>query len=59
MNKKYFYSWAEPGLRYEIQEFVSCIVNRRMVSSCLTPKESIFMADVMQQFGERKNFFEI
>lgn len=59
MNKKYFYSWAEPGLRYEIQEFVSCIVNKRMVSSCLTPKESIFMADVMQQFGERKNFFEI
>lgn len=59
MNKKYFYSWAEPGLRYEIQEFVSCIVNRRMVSSCLTPKESIFMADVMQQFGERKNFFKI
>ena len=59
MNKKYFYSWAEPGLRYEIQEFVSCIVNRRMMSSCLTPKESIFMADVMQQFGERKNFFEI
>lgn len=58
-NKKYFYTWDEPGLRYEIQEFVSCIVNHRMVSSRLTPKESIFMADVMQQFTQRKNFFEI
>lgn len=59
LNKKYFYTWDEPGLRYEIQEFVSCIVNNRMVSSRLTPRESIFMADVMQQFGERNNFFEI
>ena len=58
-NKKYFYSWDEPGLRYEIQEFVSCIVNNRVMSSHLTPKESIFMADVMQQFAGRKNFFEI
>lgn len=58
-NKKYFYKWDEPGLRYEIQEFISCIVNRRKYSSRLTPRESICMADIMQQFGERKNFFEI
>lgn len=58
-NKKYFYKWDEPGLRYEIQEFVSCILNNRIVSSCLMPKESIFIADVMQQFGQRKNFYEI
>ena len=58
-NQKYFYKWDGAGLRYEIQEFVSCIVNNRMVSSRLTPRESIFMADVMQQFGERNNFFEI
>lgn len=59
MNRKYFYSWDEPGLRYEIQEFVSCIVNKRPVSARLTPKESVCMAGVMQQFAERKNFFEI
>ncbi len=58
-NKKFFYKWDEPGLRYEIQEFVSCIVNGRKVSSRLTPKESICMADIMQQFVERKNSFEI
>lgn len=58
-NRKYFYTWDEPGLRYEIQEFVSCIINGRKVSSRLSPKESICMADVMQQFAERKNHFEI
>ena len=58
-NKKYFYSWNEPGLRYEIQEFVSCVINGRLVSPRLTPKESICMAKVMEQFSERKNFFEI
>ena len=58
-NRKYFYTWSEPGLRYEIQEFVSCIVNKRLHSSRLTPKESICMADVMQRFAERKNFYEI
>lgn len=57
-NKKYFYKWDEPGLRYEIQEFVSCIVNRR-TSARMTPKMSITMARIMQQFAERKNIFTI
>ena len=58
-NKKYFYKWDEPGLRYEIQEFVSCIVNNRNHSARLTPKESCCMAEIMQLFSERKNLFEI
>ncbi|MBE6292084.1 MAG: glycerol-3-phosphate cytidylyltransferase [Bacteroidales bacterium] len=58
-NKKYFYKWDEPGLRYEIQEFVSCIVNHRYHSARLKPQESICMAGIMQQFHERKNFKEI
>lgn len=58
-NRKYFYSWNEPGLRYEIQEFISCIVNGRTVSSRLTPRESICMAGVMEQFINKKNVFEI
>lgn len=57
-NKKYFYSWDGAGLRYEIQEFASCIINHRN-SSRLSPRESIFMADILQQFGERKNFFQL
>ncbi|MBQ2143173.1 MAG: Gfo/Idh/MocA family oxidoreductase [Alistipes sp.] len=58
-NKKYFYKWDEPGLRYEIQEFVSCIVNHRGSSARLTSRQSIAMARVMEQFAKRENFFEI
>ena len=58
-NKQYFYKWDEPGLRYEIQEFVSCIVNRRGSSARLTPRQSIAMARVMEQFANRENLFEI
>lgn len=58
-NRKYFYSWNEPGLRYEIQEFVSCILNSRLVCPRLTPAESIYMAKVMEQFHDKKNFNRI
>lgn len=59
LNKKYFYKWDEPGLRYELQEFVACVINRRMTSARLRPQESIAMARIMQQFTERKNVFEL
>lgn len=58
-NKKFFYKWDGAGLRYEIQEFISCIVNHRFFSARLRRRESICMAEVMQQFTERKNFKEI
>ena len=58
-NKKFFYKWDGAGLRYEIQEFASCIINKRFSSSRLRRRESIAMAGVMQQFVERKNFMEI
>lgn len=58
-NKKYFYKWDGDGLRYEIQEWMSCIINKRFSSARLRRHESIAMAGVMQQFTERKNFMEI
>lgn len=58
-NKKFFYKWDGSGLRYEIQEFMSCIYNQRLKSVRLSPIESITMADIMQQFSERKNFMQI
>ena len=58
-NKKFFYKWDGSGLRYEIQEFISCIVNHRFSSARLRRRESICMAEVMQQFTERKNLREI
>ena len=59
LNKKFFYQWDGAGLRYEIQEFISCIYNHRFSTARLRRRESIAMADIMQQFGERKNFVEI
>lgn len=58
-NKKFFYKWDGFGLRYEIQEFISCIFNHRFSSVKLKRQESIFMADVMQQFYEEKNVTKI
>ncbi len=58
-NKKFFYKWDGEGLRYEIQEWMSCIINNRYESSRLRRAESIAMARVMQQFAERINFMEI
>lgn len=58
-NKKYFYKWDGYGLRYEIQEFISCIINHRQSTSRLRRRESICMAEIMQQFTERKNFYDI
>lgn len=58
-NQKFFYKWDDSGLRYEIQEFISCIVNKRFSTSRLRRKESICMAEVMEQFSNRKNFYEL
>lgn len=58
-NQKYFYKWDGAGLRYEIQEFISCVVNKRFSTARLRRRESVCMAEIMQQFVERKNFMEI
>lgn len=58
-NKKFFYKWDGFGLRYEIQEFISSIINHRFSNSRLRRRESIQMAKVMQQFIERRSFMEI
>jgi len=58
-NKKFFYKWDSFGLRYEIQEFISCIINKRFSTSRLRRRESIAMADVMEQFNKRENLYLI
>lgn len=54
-NKKFFYKWNGAGLRYEIQEFISCIVNHRLSSARLRRCESVCIARIMQQYMEKKN----
>lgn len=58
-NKKFFYKWDGAGLRYEIQEFISCIINKRLSSARLRRRESICMAGIMEQFTKRENLVEI
>ena len=58
-NKKFFYKWEGAGLRYEIQEFISCILNNRFNTARLRKEECICMAGIMQQFTRRINFKEI
>lgn len=58
-NKKFFYKWDGFGLRYEVQEFISCIINKRFSSVRLRRRESICMADIMERFTNRKNLIEI
>lgn len=58
-NKKFFYKWDGEGLRYEIQEFISCIVNNRQSTARLRRRESIAMAEIMQKFGDHKNLMQI
>lgn len=58
-NQKFFYKWDGEGLRYEIQEFISCIVNKRFSTARLRRRESVCMAEIMQTFSERKNFYKI
>lgn len=59
LNKKFFYKWDGAGLRYEIQEFISCIINKRFSTSRLRRRESIFMARVMEDFMNHKNLYQI
>jgi len=58
-NQKYFYKWDGSGLRYEIQEFISCIVNKRFSTARLRRRESVCMAEIMETFTNRDNFYEI
>ena len=58
-NKKFFYKWDESGLRYEIQEFISCIISKRKESAKLRRVESIAIAKIMKAFLEHHNVIMI
>jgi predicted dehydrogenase len=54
-NKKYFYSYDGDGLRYEIQEFLSMIVNKRRSSYKLRQIESITISEIIGKFQKKEN----
>lgn len=58
-NKKFFYSYDGEGLRYEIQEFVSMIVNHRRSCYKLKSHESIAIAEIIEKYNKKENYIEL
>lgn len=58
-NKKYFYSYDGEGLRYEIQEFMSMIVNNRRSCYKLRRHESEAVAAIIEKYRNHENVTEI
>jgi len=48
-NKKFFYPYAGDGLRYEIKDFVSCIIDSHLRNYHLTRQENLAMAAVQEK----------
>lgn len=58
-NKKYFYSYDGEGLRYEIQEFISMIISQRNSSYKLSRRESVAIAEIIERFNKKENYYEL
>lgn len=58
-NKSYFYSYDGDGLRYEIHEFLSMIINNRKSTYKLRRSESIAIADIIEKFISGESVVEI
>lgn len=58
-NKKYFYSYDGEGLRYEIQEWLSMIVNERRSCYKLRRRESVAIAEIIEKYRKHDNVTEI
>ncbi len=58
-NKKYFYSYDGEGLRYEIQEFLSMIVNDRRSCYKLSRRESVAISEIIEKYRNGENVTEI
>lgn len=58
-NKKYFYSYDGEGLRYEIQEFLSMIMNNRRSCYKLRRLESVAIVEIIEKYRNRENVTEI
>ena len=58
-NKKYFYSYDGEGLRYEIQEWLSMIVNDRRSCYKLRRRESVAITEIIEKYLNGENVTEI
>lgn len=58
-NKKFFYSYDGDGLRYEIQEFLSMIVNNLRSCYKLRRRESVAITEIIEKYRNGENVIEI
>lgn len=58
-NKKFFYSYDGDGLRYEIQEFITMIVNNRKDSYKLRKEDSVAIAGIIEMFNSKTKVVEL
>lgn len=58
-NKKFFYSYDGDGLRYEIQEFISMIINKRKSSYKMRRRDSIAIAEIIERFNKKECYTEL
>lgn len=58
-NKKFFYSYDGEGLRYEIQEFLSMIVNNRRSCYKLRRRESVAIAEIIEKYRNGEHVTKI
>ena len=54
-NKKYFYGYDGEGLRYEIQEWLSMIVNERRSCYKLRRRESVAISEIIEKYRNNEN----
>ena len=57
-NKRYFYPLEGEGIRYELVTFRNATLNSR-VYKCIDASVSRLFVSVIQDFNEKKDFFEI
>ncbi len=57
LNKKYFYPFAGEGLRYEIKDFISSILQGSFQK--LSRKEMLKMTDVQERYLKGENVFQL
>ncbi len=58
-NKKFFYSYDGDGLRYEIQEWLSMIVNGRRSCYKFRRRESISIVEIIEKYRNNENVTRI
>ena len=57
LNKRYFFPFVGEGLRYEIKDFISCILNGYYQE--ITRKELLKMTEVQERYLTGKNVFQL